>query len=55
MLIETLKRHWWVPVLRGYAAIIFGVNRVRLSWLNSRGAGVVIWGLGYWSTASFGL
>jgi uncharacterized membrane protein HdeD (DUF308 family) len=25
MLIETLKRHWWVPVLRGIAAIIFGI------------------------------
>ena len=25
MLIETLKRHWWVPVLRGIAAIIFGL------------------------------
>src|SRR6266481_3645951 len=24
MLLETLKRHWWVPVLRGVAAIIFG-------------------------------
>ena len=25
MLIETLKRHWWVPVIRGIAAIIFGI------------------------------
>src|SRR5205809_7574656 len=25
MLIETLKRHWWVPVIRGIAAIVFGV------------------------------
>ena len=25
MLIQTVKRHWWVPVLRGIAAIIFGV------------------------------
>src|SRR5438067_8860800 len=25
MLLETLKRHWWVPVLRGVAAIMFGV------------------------------
>jgi uncharacterized membrane protein HdeD (DUF308 family) len=25
MLIETLKRHWWVPVLRGVCAIIFGI------------------------------
>ena len=25
MLIEALKRHWWVPVLRGIAAIIFGI------------------------------
>src|SRR5216110_1889792 len=25
MLIETVKRHWWVPVLRGIPAIIFGV------------------------------
>ena len=25
MLLETLKRHWWVPVIRGIAAIIFGV------------------------------
>jgi uncharacterized membrane protein HdeD (DUF308 family) len=24
MLLETLKRHWWVPVIRGIAAIIFG-------------------------------
>jgi uncharacterized membrane protein HdeD (DUF308 family) len=24
MLIETLKRHWWVPVIRGIAAIVFG-------------------------------
>src|SRR5207247_3274009 len=23
--IETLKRHWWVPVIRGIAAIVFGV------------------------------
>jgi hypothetical protein len=25
MLIETLKRHWWVSVLRGIAAVVFGV------------------------------
>jgi uncharacterized membrane protein HdeD (DUF308 family) len=25
MLIEALKRHWWVPVIRGIAAIVFGV------------------------------
>jgi uncharacterized membrane protein HdeD (DUF308 family) len=25
MLLETLKRHWWVPVLRGVVAIIFGI------------------------------
>jgi uncharacterized membrane protein HdeD (DUF308 family) len=25
MMIESLKRHWWVPVLRGIAAIVFGV------------------------------
>jgi uncharacterized membrane protein HdeD (DUF308 family) len=25
MLLETLKRHWWVAVLRGVIAIIFGV------------------------------
>src|SRR5207253_6043419 len=25
MLIETLIRHWWVPVIRGIAAIVFGV------------------------------
>src|SRR5438094_9709369 len=25
MPIETLKRHWWVPVIRGIVAIIFGV------------------------------
>lgn len=24
-MIETLKRHWWVPVIRGIAAIAFGV------------------------------
>src|SRR5215475_15295546 len=24
MMIETLKRDWWVPVIRGVAAIIFG-------------------------------
>ena len=24
-MIETFKRHWWVPVIRGIAAIIFGV------------------------------
>ena len=25
MLLETFKRHWWVAVLRGVAAIIFGI------------------------------
>ena len=25
MLSETLKRHWWVPVIRGIAAIVFGI------------------------------
>jgi uncharacterized membrane protein HdeD (DUF308 family) len=25
MLIEALKRHWWVPVVRGIAAIVFGI------------------------------
>jgi uncharacterized membrane protein HdeD (DUF308 family) len=25
MLLETLKRHWWVSVIRGIAAIVFGV------------------------------
>src|ERR1700747_1483354 len=25
MLLQILKRHWWIPVLRGVAAIIFGV------------------------------
>jgi uncharacterized membrane protein HdeD (DUF308 family) len=25
MLIETLKRNWWVPVIRGVAAVVFGV------------------------------
>jgi len=25
MLIETLRRHWWVPVIRGIAAIVFGI------------------------------
>jgi len=25
MLIETLKRNWWLPVIRGVAAIVFGV------------------------------
>ena len=25
MLLQTLKHHWWVPVLRGVAAIIFGI------------------------------
>src|SRR6266571_5205305 len=25
MMIETLKRHWWVPAIRGIAAIVFGV------------------------------
>jgi uncharacterized membrane protein HdeD (DUF308 family) len=24
-MLETLKRHWWVPVIRGIAAIAFGV------------------------------
>ena len=24
-MLETLKRHWWVPVIRGIAAIVFGV------------------------------
>jgi uncharacterized membrane protein HdeD (DUF308 family) len=25
MMIETLKRHWWVPVITGIAAIVFGI------------------------------
>jgi uncharacterized membrane protein HdeD (DUF308 family) len=25
MLVETLKRHWWVPVIRGIAAVLFGI------------------------------
>lgn len=25
MLLESLKRHWWVPVIRGIIAIIFGI------------------------------
>src|SRR5206468_6917637 len=25
MVIETLKRHWWVPVIRGIFAIVFGI------------------------------
>src|SRR5437667_12796917 len=25
MIIETLKRHWWVPVIRGITAIVFGI------------------------------
>jgi uncharacterized membrane protein HdeD (DUF308 family) len=25
MMIETLKRNWWVSVIRGVAAIVFGV------------------------------
>ena len=25
MLIETFKRHWWVPVIRGIFAIVFGI------------------------------
>jgi uncharacterized membrane protein HdeD (DUF308 family) len=25
MMIESLKRHWWVPVIRGIAAIVFGI------------------------------
>jgi len=25
MLLETFKKHWWIPVLRGVAAIIFGI------------------------------
>src|SRR5215471_46332 len=25
MMIETLKRHWWVPMIRGFAAIVFGI------------------------------
>lgn len=24
-MVETLKRHWWVPVIRGIAAIAFGI------------------------------
>src|SRR5207237_8956337 len=25
MLIEALKRHWWISVIRGIAAIVFGI------------------------------
>src|SRR2546428_3048706 len=45
MIIETLKRHWWVPVIRGIAAIVFGVVALRYPGLT--GATLVLF-FGAW-------
>jgi uncharacterized membrane protein HdeD (DUF308 family) len=45
MLIETLKHHWWVPVIRGIAAIVFGVIAFRYPGLT---VGVLVLLFGAW-------
>ena len=45
MLLETLKRHWWVPVLRGVAAIIFGVIAFTHPLM---AAATLVWFFGAW-------
>src|SRR6266481_1448002 len=52
MLLETLKRHWWIPVLRGVAAIIFGV----IAFTHPVMAAVtLVWFFGEWFLILMGL
>ena len=46
MLLETLKRHWWVLVLRGVAAIIFGVIAFTHPLMAAATLVLVFWSLG---------
>ena len=46
MLLETLKRHWWIPVLRGVAAIIFGVIAFTHPVMAAATLVLVLWSLG---------